>query len=869
MQPDRVRVAGKYLYAGSERISIKGVTYGPFKPTPDGCEYHDPERVRRDFELMAQSGLTCVRTYTVPPRWLLDIAHELGLRVFVGIPWEQHVTFLDSRKIRRRIVETVRRGVRACAQHPAILAFSIGNEIPAPIVRWHGPAKVGRFLAKLARTVRREDPQALVTYVSYPTTEYRDLPFLDFVSFNVFLEDEEKLAAYLARLQNLAGERPLVMAEVGLDSMRNGQDAQAETLAWQIRRCFASGCAGTFLFSWTDEWYRGGHEILDWEFGLVTRDREAKLALAAARDAFAKPYLHPQGVWPKISIVVCTYNGSRTIRECLDGVHALRYEGGRKGWECVVVNDGSTDDTARIFEDYPWVRVVDAGQNGGLSRARNLGMRAAEGEIVAYLDDDAYPDPEWLTHLALAFAHSEHVGIGGPNIAPPRDGFVADCVAHSPGGPSHVLHSDTEAEHLPGCNMAFLRSALLAIDGFDEQFWIAGDDVDLCWRLVDNGGSLGFSPGAMVWHHRRGSIRGYLKQQRNYGRAEGMLQSKWPEKYNRLGHMRWAGQLYGKGHTYALSLRRPIDYGVWGTHLFQAMYVTGTNMFWSLTLMPEWYLVSVALGGVALLGLLWTPLLWALPVFILCAGIPVLQAVLSASRARFADPERIFARYVVTAGLHIAQPIARLFGRIGEKLTPWRLHGAGGFALPYPRSFAHWSEEWKPLEAWVYSLERRMQSYRLLMRRGGTFDRWDIRADSGLLGCARVRATVEEHGSGKQLIRVGVLPRPSWIAWILSGLFAYLTWAASLDGAWLATAVLALATFAFVFVARTVRECGAATYSVRRAVKLWQKTTPVASARGVEAQLEVDAAASDVGARSISDAVDGENAFGRTPRASS
>ena len=78
------------------------------------------------------------------------------------------------------------------------------------------------------RRSKRKIPRRLVTYVNFPTTEYLQLPFVDFVSFNVYLETQEKLEGYLARLQNLAGDRPLVMAEIGLDSMRNGEDAQAD-----------------------------------------------------------------------------------------------------------------------------------------------------------------------------------------------------------------------------------------------------------------------------------------------------------------------------------------------------------------------------------------------------------------------------------------------------------------------------------------------------------------------------------------------------------------------------------------------------------------------------------------------------------------
>src|SRR5207244_3033426 len=146
-----------------------------------------------------------------------------------------------------------------------------------------------------------------------------------------------------------------------------------------------------------------------------------------------------------------------------------------------------------------------------------------DGEIVAYLDDDARPDPDWLAYLAAGFAATNHAAIGGPNVPPPGDGPVASCVATAPGGPVHVLISDTEAEHLPGCNMAFRREALVAAGGFDPTFRAAGDDVDLCWRLREQGETLGFHPAALVWHRRRGSVRAFWRQQRGYGHAEALL----------------------------------------------------------------------------------------------------------------------------------------------------------------------------------------------------------------------------------------------------------------------------------------------------------------------------------------------------------
>ena len=135
----------------------------------------------------------------------------------------------------------------------------------------------------------------------------------------------------------------------------------------------------------------------------------------------------------------------------------------------IIVNDGSSDTTAAIASEYGF-RLIST-ENRGLSNARNTGLEAATGEIVAYVDDDACPDPHWLTYLAASFLSTEHVGMGGPNIAPPGNGPIADCVANSPGNPSHILLSDQEAEHIPGCNMAFRKARLKTIEIFCVVRW--------------------------------------------------------------------------------------------------------------------------------------------------------------------------------------------------------------------------------------------------------------------------------------------------------------------------------------------------------------------------------------------------------------
>ncbi|HAO80333.1 MAG TPA: glycosyl transferase, partial [Verrucomicrobia subdivision 3 bacterium] len=191
--PERVRVGGKFLFVGEEKFYVRGITYGPFRPEADGCEFHNPQTVERDFALMAANHINTVRTYTVPPIWLLDLAQKYNLRLFVGLPWEQHVTFLDDPRRVRDLEQRIRSAVRSLAKHPAMLAYSIGNEIPSPIVRWYGHRRIEKFLKRIYWAAKDEDPEGLMTYVNYPSTEYLELPFLDFVSFNVYLESQNKL----------------------------------------------------------------------------------------------------------------------------------------------------------------------------------------------------------------------------------------------------------------------------------------------------------------------------------------------------------------------------------------------------------------------------------------------------------------------------------------------------------------------------------------------------------------------------------------------------------------------------------------------------------------------------------------------------
>jgi GT2 family glycosyltransferase len=625
------------------------------------------------------------------------------------------------------------------------------------------------------------------------------------VSFNVYLERKSELQAYLARLQNIAGDRPLLLTELGLDSLRHGELAQAQALDWQIRTTLEAGAAGAVVFSWTDEWFRAGSQVEDWAFGITDINRNPKPAVHAVRKAFLETPFAAAVEWPRISVIVCTYNGARTLRQCLDGLTSLDYP----NYEVIVVNDGSTDGTADISRDYP-VRLINQ-PNQGLSAARNVGLAASEGEIVAYVDDDAYPHRYWLRYLAAAFGRSAHVGIGGPNLPPAGDGFVAECVANAPGNPIHVLLSDEVAEHIPGCNMAYRKEALLAIGGFDPRFRAAGDDVDICWRLQDRGWTIGFCPTAMVWHHRRKSLRAFWKQQYGYGKAEAQLEDKWPQRCNALGQIGWVGRIYACGPGLSNLFRQRIYHGVWGTAPFQSLQSPGANYVLSLVTMPEWYLTIAGLALLSAGGLLWKPLLLALPLLALAIAARFAEVGIAAARApvlwRTRGWDRL-ARWLVTTFLHLLQPLARLYGRIRHGLTPWRCRAPARSRLPRRWSVAIWSECLHEPTAWVQQVRDAAGCGGARVSDGGPYDRWDLEVAGGALGRARLLIAVEDHGAGTQYVRFGIRPKCSGAGLAAIAILAALAGVAATSGAWIAAAIFAGA--AALIIARVAQEAGRA-----------------------------------------------------------
>jgi glycogen(starch) synthase len=197
-----------------------------------------------------------------------------------------------------------------------------------------------------------------------------------------------------------------------------------------------------------------------------------------------------------VSVVINTYNRAASLRVVLTALEQLDYE----RFEVVVVNGPSTDDTETVLNEYADRIKSGTCANRNLSESRNIGIALAAGDIVAFIDDDAYPDPAWLNSIVDAFDDEECAGAGGPvyDYTGARlqarysqaSVFGAPWVSPESGINDADLYQFPGSTHFTytiGTNAAFRRDRLLEIGGFDEEFEYYLDETDVCRRLLDRG----------------------------------------------------------------------------------------------------------------------------------------------------------------------------------------------------------------------------------------------------------------------------------------------------------------------------------------------------------------------------------------------
>ncbi len=245
----------------------------------------------------------------------------------------------------------------------------------------------------------------------------------------------------------------------------------------------------------------------------------------------------PAAVPIKVSVVIACPAPSPYLDECLEALACQTY----RHFEVIVLPDAPADLGLRQFP----LRVIPTGKARPAEK-RNKGIAAAEGDVVGFIDDDAFPATNWLEHAVKYFTLADVGAVGGPGVTPPNDPFMAQA-----GGrvyANHLVsgnfryryvgdHVRSRVDDFPSCNLLVKTETLKAINGYRTDFW-PGEDTILCADIVlGQGKRIVYDPWVQVFHHRRPLFGPHLRQIGRYALHRGHFAKRFPDTSLRLSYL--------------------------------------------------------------------------------------------------------------------------------------------------------------------------------------------------------------------------------------------------------------------------------------------------------------------------------------------
>ena len=281
---------------------------------------------------------------------------------------------------------------------------------------------------------------------------------------------------------------------------------------------------------------------------LVRRGSDGPLSAASAAEAAVLEQLAAKGFLtqerlkedapaelPLVSIVIPVKDRAEELSRCLASLAGLDYP--REKIETIVVDDGSSDDSAAVARRFGALVVPSGGTGRGPAAARNRGATAASGEILAFIDSDCSASQQWLAELVPAFSDPKTAAVGGlvdgMCSASAVDRYEAVMSSLSLGSRERFGNKGNDTFYLPSCNLLVRRAAFLDVSGFQDSMHV-GEDVDLTWRLRDQGWTIAYLPVGRVLHEHRSTLRSFMSRRFDYGTSEGLLQRLHPRRSKRM-----------------------------------------------------------------------------------------------------------------------------------------------------------------------------------------------------------------------------------------------------------------------------------------------------------------------------------------------
>ncbi|MBC7963711.1 MAG: mycofactocin biosynthesis glycosyltransferase MftF [Steroidobacteraceae bacterium] len=238
---------------------------------------------------------------------------------------------------------------------------------------------------------------------------------------------------------------------------------------------------------------------------------------------------------PEITVVVPVKDRADELRRCLASLARLSYP--QDKLQVIVVDDGSLDDSPLVAREFGALLVPSGGCGRGPAAARNVGAARATGEILAFIDSDCSASIAWLDQLIPSFNDPAMAAVGGQVdgmcTESAVDRYEAVMSSLSIGNRERIGNSGHDTFYLPSCNLLVRRSAFNSAGGFKDEMHV-GEDVDLTWRLRDQGWSIAYLPVGNVLHEHRSSIRSFMSRRFDYGTSEGLLQLLHPQRRKQM-----------------------------------------------------------------------------------------------------------------------------------------------------------------------------------------------------------------------------------------------------------------------------------------------------------------------------------------------
>ncbi|MCD6527860.1 MAG: mycofactocin biosynthesis glycosyltransferase MftF [Desulfuromonas sp.] len=238
---------------------------------------------------------------------------------------------------------------------------------------------------------------------------------------------------------------------------------------------------------------------------------------------------------PTVSIIIPVKDRAEDLRHCLNSLEQLDYP--QDKLQVVVVDDGSSDETPDVAENWGAILLRSGKIGGGPAFARNKGASVAEGEILAFIDSDCSAEKNWLSDLLPVFYDEELAAVGGlvdgMHHGSALDRYEAVMSSLNLGRREMSGGPGADTFYLPSCNLLIRKKAFSEAGGFRSELHV-GEDVDLTWRLRDLGWKIKYMPCGTVYHAHRSFLWPFMKRRFDYGTSEGILHQLHPVRGKKM-----------------------------------------------------------------------------------------------------------------------------------------------------------------------------------------------------------------------------------------------------------------------------------------------------------------------------------------------